>query len=84
VWEQNKRFAFYFTETSLPIANAFAEDYLLEDLGNNRCKFTYTVSFEPFIPDPFGGSFILKFYEQLFREATNSLARYIQAKNFQP
>lgn len=80
VWQQNQRFAFYFTELSLPLARAFAEDYHLEDLGNNCCKFTYTVCLEPTIWLRLGGSFILNIYEGMFRRATHELTEYIQAQ----
>ncbi|MDJ0676625.1 MAG: SRPBCC family protein [Calothrix sp. MO_167.B42] len=81
VWEQNKRFAFYFTEASLPLAQAFAEDFRLEDLGNNRCKFIYTVCLEPNLLMGLGGPFIRKYYEELFHKATQNLAKYVRDKN---
>jgi hypothetical protein len=77
VWEQDKHFAFYFTQMSLPLVRAFAEDYRLEALEHNRCKFIYTVCFEPTFWLRFGGAFVLKVYERMFRRATNSLASYV-------
>ncbi|WP_088240727.1 SRPBCC family protein [Calothrix rhizosoleniae] len=83
VWQQNKRFAFYFTEASLPLFKAFAEDYRLENLGDNRCKFIYTVCLEPIFLMRLGGSLVLKFYDQLFQKVTKNLAEYIRCKNAQ-
>ncbi len=83
VWEQNKRFAFYVTDVSLPMFKAFAEDYRLEDLGNNRCKFIYTVCLEPNFLMRLGSSFVLKLYDKLFQKITKNLAEYIRRKNVQ-
>jgi len=42
-WEEGRRFSFYFANASIPVFSAFAEDYLLEDAGAGRCRFTYTI-----------------------------------------
>lgn len=78
VWEQNKRFAFYFTEMSMPLVKALLEEYRLEDLGDHRSKFIYTVCLEPRIWLRLGGPWILKVYEKMFQQATKDLAAYIQ------
>ena len=77
LWEQNKRFTFYFTVMSLPIAKALAEDYCLEDLGNHRCHFTYTVALEPTIFTRLMGPLILKPLEKMFQQATKSLSLFV-------
>ena len=49
-WEENKRITFYVTSISRPTIltfNALLEDYNVEDLGNGKSKFTYTVYAEP-------------------------------------
>jgi hypothetical protein len=81
VWEQDQHFAFYFTEISLPIAKALVEDYRLEDLGENRCKFIYTVGLEPTVWLRLGGSLVLKVYGKMFRQATENLATYVRAQD---
>src|SRR6476469_6978469 len=43
-WEQNRRFSFYVTGQSVPLSHAFAEDYLLEEIGAGKTRFTYTVA----------------------------------------
>lgn len=80
LWEQNKRFAFYFTEMGLPLAHALVEDYWLENLGGDRSKLIYTVCFEPTLWIRLGGSLALKFYKNMFHQATQNLATYIQEK----
>lgn len=78
VWEQDKRFAFYIAKASLPLVKALLEVYQLEELGDYRSKFIYTVCLEPTIWLRLGGSLILKVYEKMFRQATTDLATYIQ------
>ena len=41
-WEPNRRMAFYFVRTSMP-ADAFAEDYVLRDLGDGRTEIAWTM-----------------------------------------
>jgi hypothetical protein len=38
--------AFYFVEASRAIWRSFAEDYRLEDLGDGRTRFRWTVAYE--------------------------------------
>ncbi len=45
-WEPNRRMAFYFTRTSMP-ADAFAEDYVLSDMGDGRTKIAWTMAMTP-------------------------------------
>lgn len=83
-WEQNKRFAFYFTSMSLPLINALLEEYRLEPLGEDRSKFIYTVCLEPSVWLRLGGPWILKIYEKMFQQATQDLAIYIQDSKVLP
>ena len=46
-WEPGRRFSFDFEAASLPFFRSAAEDCLLEPIGENRCRFTYTVAIEP-------------------------------------
>lgn len=78
VWEPDKRFAFYFTGMSLPLANALAEEYRLASLGEKRSQFTYTVCLEPSFWLRLGRPWILKAYEKMFQQAVKNLAAYIQ------
>ncbi len=78
VWETGKRFSFYFTETSLPFAHAFCEDYRLEASGSGTTRFIYTVALEPrFLIRLAGpvGRFILG---RMFRNGARSLAIYME------
>ena len=46
-WERGKRMAFCFTDASKPNVESFAEDYLVEDLGNGQCKVTWRMAMQP-------------------------------------
>lgn len=43
-WDENERVAFYVTESNIPGLEAFAEDYLIERLGPNETRLTWTVA----------------------------------------
>jgi hypothetical protein len=47
IWEEGRRYAFYATEASAPLFNCFAEDYIVEPDGPNRCTFTWKIALEP-------------------------------------
>jgi uncharacterized protein YndB with AHSA1/START domain len=46
-WERGKRMAFYFTRCSTNTIRAFAEDYVVTDLGNGRTRVRWTMAMEP-------------------------------------
>ena len=47
IWEEGHRQAFYFTGSNLPLFKAFAEDYIVEPLGENQCRLTWKVAATP-------------------------------------
>ncbi len=47
IWEDAHRQAFYVTEANLPLFKHFAEDYVVEPDGADRCRFTWTFAIEP-------------------------------------
>ena len=46
IWEEGRRKAFYVTSARPPAYKRGAEDYLVEELGPQRCRFTWTIAFE--------------------------------------
>jgi len=46
-WERGKHMAFSFTGTTQPVWWRFGEDYKVEALGDDRCRLTWTVAYEP-------------------------------------
>jgi uncharacterized protein YndB with AHSA1/START domain len=45
-WEPDRRMAFYFTHANMPAA-AFAEDYVVDDLGDGRVRVRWTMGMTP-------------------------------------
>ena len=45
-WEENERVAFYVTESTIPGLTKFAEDYVVERLGPNETRLTWTIAIE--------------------------------------
>ena len=78
IWETGKRFAFYFTATSIPFAKAFCEDYQLEELGDGKTKFTYTVVYEPNLLLKMTGPIVKLILGNMFKKSVISLATYIK------
>ncbi len=46
-WERGKRMAFCFTHASDKNISSFAEDYIVEDLGNGSSRVTWTMAMTP-------------------------------------
>lgn len=46
IWEEGRRMAFFVTAVRPPAYRRSAEDYLVEPLGPDRCRFTWTLAFE--------------------------------------
>jgi hypothetical protein len=46
IWEDGRRNAFCITDTNLPVFTRLAEDSLVEPLGPDRCRFTWTIAME--------------------------------------
>jgi hypothetical protein len=46
VWEEGRRMAFYVTAARPPAYRRSAEDYLVEALAPDHCRFTWTLAFE--------------------------------------
>ena len=45
-FEHGKRMAFRFNQVSKPGVKAFAEDYVVTDLGNGRCRVAWTMAMD--------------------------------------
>jgi Polyketide cyclase / dehydrase and lipid transport len=46
-WDEGRRKVFVGVGMNLPLLSRFAEDYLVEPLGDDRCRFTWTAVWEP-------------------------------------
>lgn len=78
-WEENKRFAFYFTKTNLPFVKALLEDYQLEVIDSNTTRFTHIVAYQPAFPLSFLGPLGKAALNRNFKKAANSLVRFMKS-----
>lgn len=46
-WEEGRRKSFYVERASVPFYRRLAEDYLVETTSPGRCRFEWTIAFEP-------------------------------------
>jgi polyketide cyclase/dehydrase/lipid transport protein len=76
-WEQDRRFSFYLTGHSMPLAHALAEDYLLEEFVPGKTRFTYSVAIEPRLALSMGGPIARAYFSSMFRNACKSLQSYV-------
>ncbi len=77
-WEPGRRFSFHLDahRAPLPIFRALAEDYLLEPLGGQRCRFTYTVGIDPAFALRVTGPVGRRILGPMFEAGPASLAKY--------
>jgi hypothetical protein len=76
-WEADRRFSFYLTGLSMPLAHALAEDYLLEEIAPGRTRFTYSVAIEPGLAVARGGPISPMYFGSMFKSACKNLQRYV-------
>ena len=47
IYDRGTHMAFRFNETNKPMAEAFAEDYRVTRVGNDKCEVTWTMAMQP-------------------------------------
>ena len=47
IWDEGSRYAFYITRANVPLFTSFAEDYVVEPDGPDRCRFTWRLAVTP-------------------------------------
>lgn len=77
-WEPDRRFAFYLTGASMPLAHALAEDYLLEEIAPGKTRFTYRVGIEPRLPVAAGGPLSRMYFDAMFKSGCEQLQSYVR------
>ena len=77
-WEEDRRCSFYLTGTSVPLAHALAEDYLLEEVAPGKTRFTYRVGIEPRMAVAAGGPLSHMYFESMFKSAVEHLKTYVK------
>jgi hypothetical protein len=79
-WLPDRRFSFYLTGHSMPLAHALAEDYLLEDVAPGKTRFTYSVAIEPRLTLSMGGPLARTYFGSMFKDACRGLQAYVADK----
>ena len=79
-WEPGRRFSFFLTGATLPIFEALAEDYLLEESGPTSTRFTYTVAIAPRLLIKLGGAMARRQLDDGFRRGCVGLAEYARRR----
>ena len=79
-WDAPTRMAFYAARMTTPIASEFFEDYVLEPLGEQRARLTWTVAYLPRVPfRPF--MFLIRpRFAKMFDDAADALVRHLAVK----
>jgi hypothetical protein len=76
-WEQDRRFSFYLSGHSMPLAHALAEDYLLHEVAAGETRFTYSVAIEPRLALSIGGPIARTYFGSMVRNACKGLQDYV-------
>ncbi len=79
-WDAPRRMAFYVEKMTAPYVSAFFEDYVVEKLGEDRARLTWTVAFEPrmvFRPLMFA---IRPRFAKMFDDAADALVTYVAGR----
>ena len=76
-WEPDRRFSFYLTGHSMPLAHALTEDYLLEEVAPGKTRFTYSVAIEPRLTVSMGGPIARTYFGSMFRNVCKGLQDYV-------
>ncbi len=76
-WEKDRRCSYYVTATSMPMAHAMAENYLLEETAPGKTRFTHIIALDPRFLVEVGGPFTHLFFESQLKGSGKSLQSYV-------
>lgn len=77
IWDDNKRFTFYVEAATLPLLNAMIEDCIFTDLGDNTCRFTWNVYYEPNWVAGLLAPVTRMIYNKMFTQAIRDLKHFV-------
>jgi hypothetical protein len=80
VWESGRRFSFFVSGQSVPLFRALAEDYLIEPLGEQRLRFTYTVAIDPGLLLRLGGKLASQQLDRMFGQVMVTLPPFMASR----
>jgi Polyketide cyclase / dehydrase and lipid transport len=75
IWEEGRRYSFYFTHANLPVFTSVAEDSVVEGDGADRCRFTWRVGLTPTALGRPGAPFNKLLFSRFFQDT----GRYFNA-----
>lgn len=68
VWDDGRRYSFYVTRANLPLFRSVAEDYVVDELGPGRCRFTWTIGLAPSALGKPGGPVNKLLFDSFFKD----------------
>ena len=77
VWDEPRHMAFRFNQFTQKFVTAFGEDYRVTDLGNDRCRLTWTVAMQPNGPSGPISLFLKPFLSVYLKKPMRDLKRYM-------
>jgi hypothetical protein len=80
----SRRFSFYLTGHSVPLAHALAEDYLLDEVAAGETRFTYNVAIKPRLALSIGGPIARTYFGSMVRNACKGLQNYVPEAGTSP
>jgi hypothetical protein len=67
-WEEGRRHSFYVERASLPMFRSLAEDYLVDEVAPDACRFTWTLAMAPTAIGRMGAPLNHSVVQGLFRD----------------
>ena len=80
-WETGRRMAFRFAAASRNQVRAFVDDYRVADLGNGRCRVTWTMALEPVGPGKLLMPVVAPVMRAVLQWMLGRFARYVEGRS---
>ena len=75
IWEEGRRMAFFVTSVRPPVYRRSAEDYRVDALGADRCRFTWTLAFDLTLLGRLNGPVTSLIVRRMFADTRHHFAR---------
>ena len=80
-WDAPHHLAFRFNQFTQGFLKAFAEDYRVTDLGNDRCRLVWTVGLDPAGPPALSRLLLKPFLAMPLKMIAKDLRAYVESHN---